>query len=138
VISGWEWTQFIVVTLFGAQTLLSCGLPAAAPPLAEADSGIVGRVVTGPTCPVEQAGQTCPDEPLVATLVVRDRGSDRDVRTLQSGEDGQFRASLAPGEYWLVPISPNPGAPPYAEPIAVTVAQGRYTYVTVRYDSGIR
>lgn len=100
-------------------------------------SGVDGRVLIGPICPVMRADEPCPDRPFAATIVVRDAGG-RDVATVRSGADGRFRVALPPGGYTLVPLSPNPGTPPYASPQLAAVEPGRYTFVTVRYDSGIR
>lgn len=122
-----------VVLLTGL--LLACK---AAPPPAPRDSGIEGQVKIGPMCPVIEEGTPCPDEPYEATIVVKDSKSGRQVATVQSGPDGMFHVMLAPGEYVLEPQSPNPGAPPYAEPQTVTVEADQFTYVEILYESGIR
>ena len=101
------------------------------------NSGIEGTVTIGPMCPVVTQDTPCPDEPYEATVVIEDESGD-DVTTAQSGEDGRFRVSLAPGTYTLVPQSPTPGGPPSASEQQVAVAEGAYTEVSIPYDSGIR
>jgi hypothetical protein len=133
-----ELLRLTVAILLCAQAFVGCSYAGIEVPQAELTSGIEGLVVIGPTCPIERDDETCPDEPLAATLTVQERESGRAVQTLRSAADGHFRANLAPGDYLLVPVSPNPGVPPYAEPIEVTVEPDRYTNVTVTYDSGIR
>lgn len=100
-------------------------------------SGIEGTVTIGPMCPVVRQDTPCPDEPYEATVVIEDESGD-EVATAQSGEDGRFRVSLAPGTYTLAPQSPNEGAPPFASEQQVEVREGAYTQVSVSYDSGIR
>ncbi len=136
--------------LLGVGLLVACagdrpapGSPAPSPPAVGRSptvtgSGIAGEVVLGPLCPAVPQGSPCPDRPYAATLRVQERDGRRDLLTVQSGDNGRFRVGLPPGEYRLVPVSPQPGAPPYAEPQVVTVQPGRYTPVTIRYDTGIR
>ena len=100
------------------------------------DSGIAGTVLIGPMRPGIR-GQPSPDVPFAATIVVQDHNR-RDVATLQSGKDGSFRIPLPPGNYWLNPMSPKPGAPPSASPVQVTVQLHRFTFVEIRYDTGLR
>ena len=108
-------------------------------PLDLSDSGIGGEVLIGPICPVMEPDNPCPDKPFEASIEIRGQDNRGDHLTVRSGKDGRFRVKLAPGKYKLTPISPNPGAPPHAQaPQSVTVEAGRYTHVTVRYDSGIR
>jgi hypothetical protein len=114
--------------------LAACGGETAPP----ADSGVEGLVLIGPMCPVVQEGEPCPDEPFAATIVVRSGDDGKLVATLRSGDDGRFSVNLAPGEYVLVPLSPNEGAPPFASPVTVRVELHRFTQVTISYDSGIR
>ncbi len=99
------------------------------------DSGVEGQVLIGPMCPVVQAGQECPDQPYQATLTVNSPTGERIVQ-VQTGEDGTFRIPLRPGEYILHPESPN--AMPFAQEQPFTVEEGRFTQMTVSYDSGIR
>jgi hypothetical protein len=102
------------------------------------ESGIVGLVQIGPNCPAVQSERPCPDRPFVARIMVTHAADGRQVLTVNSGQDGTFRVQLEPATYRLVPLSPNPGAPPYAEPQTVTVEGGQYVSVVIKYDSGIR
>ena len=77
----------------GLVSLAACGITAAAP--APTDSGIRGRVLIGPMCPVVQEGIPCLDQPLVATIRVR-RPGGKLVATVHSGKDGRFRSTSLP------------------------------------------
>ena len=98
-------------------------------------SGIEGQVLLGPMCPVVQQGQECPDQPYQATLTVIDRNGIQ-ITQFQSDAQGRFRVPLVPGEYVLHPESPN--GLPFAGDQPFSVETGRYTPITVNYDSGIR
>jgi hypothetical protein len=70
---------------------------------------------------------------------IQNQDDQGDHLTVRSGEDGRFHVKLAPGMYKLTPVSPNPGVPPHAPgPQTVMVESGKYTHVTIKYDSGIR
>ena len=99
------------------------------------DSGVKGQVVVGPMCPVVQEGQECPDQPYQATLTVNNPNGKKIVQ-VQTDAEGRFKIPLEPGEYILHPESPN--VMPFASEQAVTVQAGKFTEVTVNYDSGIR
>ena len=98
-------------------------------------SGIEGQVLLGPMCPVVQEGQACPDQPYQATLTITSQNGVHAAQ-FQSDEQGRFRVSLVPGEYILYPESPN--GVPFASDQSFIVETGRYTLITVYYDSGIR
>ena len=98
-------------------------------------SGIEGQVLLGPMCPVVQQGQECPDQPYQATLTVKDL-SGLQIAQFQTDEQGRFKLPLVPGEYMLHPESPN--GIPFAGDQSFLVETGRYTRVTIHYDSGIR
>ena len=100
-----------------------------------ADSGIEGKVLIGPLCPVVRPGEECPDEPYQATLTVNDLNGNK-VTQVQSDENGQFKIPLAPGDYILHPETPN--GIPSAQEQPVSVTAGTFTEVVVNYDSGIR
>ncbi len=118
-----------VVTL-----LLACRQEDAPPPT----SGIEGQVLIGPVCPVLREDTPCPDQPLQATIAVWNADRTEKVRTFTTDEDGRFRLPLAPGEYYIDPQTPNPGAPPTPIPQTVTVPPDRFVQITIEYDSGIR
>jgi hypothetical protein len=98
-------------------------------------SGITGQVMIGPMCAVVQSGQTCPDQPYQATLTVRSP-SGLQIAQFQSDAQGHFSVPLVPGEYILHPESPN--GIPFAGDQSFVVETGRYTPISVHYDSGIR
>jgi hypothetical protein len=100
------------------------------------DSGVQGRVLVGPTCPVEQAGSPCPDRPLATDLEIV-RGSDV-VATVRSGSDGSFRVALEPGRYTIRPGGNPTSGLPRGTPVGVTVSPHAFASVTVMFDSGIR
>lgn len=112
--------------------------PPGAPTSTPSEAGIEGLVKIGPVSPIIGEDMPSADEPYEATIVIKEGDTGREVATVQSGPDGRFRVTLAPGEYVLEPQSPNPGAPPYAEPQTITVEAGQFTYVEILYESGIR
>lgn len=99
------------------------------------DSGVEGQAFIGPVCPVVQEGQECPDQPYQATLTINSPKGERIVR-IQTEKDGSFRVALPPGEYVLHPESPN--VMPFASDQPFVVEEGKFTWVVVNYDSGIR
>ena len=68
-------------------------------PSADGTSGIEGRAVAGPTCPVEHVDSPCPDKPIAATVLVWNAGRTEVVAKFATDESGAFRVELAPGEY---------------------------------------
>jgi hypothetical protein len=104
-------------------------------------SGIRGRVLEGPTCPVERVPSEprCAPRPLVATLHIRRIGSQRLAKSVRSQRDGRFRVSLAPGAYVVRPLPVSSSfLPRPPSPFRVEVRSGRFAVVTITYDTGIR
>ena len=111
---------------------------AAAPSAPAADSGIEGRVVTGPTCPgPAREGADCPDRPYEASITILDQRG-RPVTRLRTDATGRFRVPLAPGIYTLDPEPSGSRPYPFAKEQAVTVTAGQFTHVRITYDTGIR
>ena len=113
--------------------LASCGSGAASAP----DSGIRGRAVIGPTCPVERVppDPRCADKPLATTIAVL-RASDRKrVATTESGKEGRFSVRVRPGRYYLRGAK---NTRPFARTVLVTVRAHHFTRVRLTFDSGIR
>lgn len=102
-----------------------------------ADSGIVGQVVIGPTCPVEMPGLDCANKPYQATLTVLTQSGNK-VTQFTTEADGTFKVNLASGDYILHPEPPDDTGLPYGTEQAFTVNQGQFTQLLVTYDSGIR
>jgi hypothetical protein len=123
--------MFKRILILGTLLLSACASASPAP----TDSGVEGRVLIGPMCPVVQVGQECPDEPYQATLTINSPTGERIVQ-VQTKEDGTFKIPLAPGDYILHPESPN--VMPTAQDQPFSVEAGKFTQVTVNYDSGIR
>jgi len=98
-------------------------------------SGVAGRVTAGPTCPVERPDQPCADKPVETTLrLLRKDGSV--AASEKSFADGSFRIIAPPGSYRLVADWPSPIGG--CGPVEVTVEYGRFNYVEVSCDTGIR
>ena len=104
-------------------------------------SGIAGRIVEGPTCPVETVPPQpqCAPRPLQASVRITPAAGHGRARTVRSDTDGRFRVSLAPGGYTVrgLPTSKS-GLPRPPAPQQVQVKAGRFTHIRLNYDTGIR
>ena len=113
----------------------ACGGDSAGDLPSPADSGIHGKVVQGPMCPVMQAGSPCPDVPWNGTIhVAGGDGVDLEISTF---DGGRFAIAIVPGTYELEPVLEGPG-PPTAAPQTVVVPSRGYVEVALTVDSGIR
>jgi hypothetical protein len=128
-------TLTIAVVVAATLGLAGCPLPIPS----NLDSGIAGSVLAGPQCPVigPDSGPECNDKPLAATIAVKSAAGLL-VTQFTSDANGQFRVPLFPGTYLLDPVSVSPCGLPRGVPQTVTVAAGRFTDVTIEYDTGIR
>lgn len=116
---------------------LACGTAGAAPRA----SGIAGRTVAGPICPVERVPPQpqCAPRPLAARVRIQRAGSSHALEVVRSGADGRFRVRLAPGVYILTPLRTSAsGFPRPPGSRRVRVAAQRFTPVKIVYDTGIR
>ena len=117
--------------------LASCGAASGHAP----NSGIAARVLAGPTCPVETnpPRPQCAPRPLEVGVRVRRVGSQSGARIVHSGADGRFRVRLSAGTY-IVQGLPEANSPLPRPPAArrVRVRPGRFTSLTITYDTGIR
>ena len=100
-------------------------------------SGIAGRAMAGPTCPVVTEGDpTCDERPLAGvTILVLDLNGT-EIARLQTDADGRYSVTLPAGPYTVEP-QPAEGVLRMPEPIAVTVG-GTFVTVDLSYDTGIR
>jgi hypothetical protein len=95
---------------------------------------VTGRVMAGPTCPVERPGAPCPSRPVVA--VVQGRRAGRMVASARLGSDGTYRLELPGGTYMIVVVTANPFPRCAARTVTVTVSQT--TDSDIACDTGIR
>jgi hypothetical protein len=100
-------------------------------------SGIEGRVLAGPTCPVVTVGDpSCDDRPVAgATILILDAGGT-EIARLTSDAAGHYGVTLPAGPYTVEPQRVE-GFMRMAEPVAVTVGDGFVT-VDIGYDTGLR
>ena len=97
------------------------------------DSGIRGRAVISPACPVEPC--TVAEPPYEGSFVVRK--GDNVVTTVKTDAEGRFEVRLAPGAY-LLQSEAEAEALPLLKPVEATVRAHEFTNVTLAFDSGIR
>jgi hypothetical protein len=102
------------------------------------DSGIMGKVTIGPTCPVETYPPTpdCADKPYATKLRFVKNDTDY-VVFAQSNTDGDFSISLEPGTYWIT-VPDLSKQMPSLEETKVVVQDKVYTNINLKFDSGIR
>jgi hypothetical protein len=114
---------------------LSLAVPAVSS--ARAEATVRGRVLAGPTCPVERPGDpACAPRPVVAAITVSTPGG-RVIRTIRSSASGRFTLTLARGAYLLKPRALS-GALPVGRAVRIHVRAGRITRVVLSMDTGIR
>jgi hypothetical protein len=101
------------------------------------DSGMAGRAILGPLCPVERPGMVC-SRPLAATLRVN-RADGSFVADVRSDAQGRFALGVPQGSYTVVPLQLHPNSTfPYGRNVSVKVAAHAFTWIDVYYDTGIR
>jgi DNA-binding CsgD family transcriptional regulator len=102
-------------------------------PCESACSGIQGRAVESPTCPVEPYPPVpeCAPRPREATIAVWSADQTQQLLEFSTDAEGNFRVPLAEGEYYIDPQGP-------ADPSAVTVPADGFVEVVINYDTGLR
>jgi hypothetical protein len=127
--------QIVSLTALAAALWAALAIGTASGAPRRLDSGIRGRAVYGPTCPVERPGRIC-ERAYQASFTIRRKSTDKVVARVHSKADGHFTVRLRAGVYLLQPQNGKPF--PRAQPQTVTVRRHHFTTVTVRFDSGIR
>jgi len=108
------------------------------PVIPQHESGIEGQAQISPSHPGPLRQGQSGSAPYQTTLVVLS-SDGREVARFQTGADGRFRVALPPGEYT---VGSDPSQParrfPRGEQQTVTVLPGKFTTVTLSFDSGMR
>jgi hypothetical protein len=99
---------------------------------------LIGKVVAGPTCPVEAAEQPCPPRSVPNRLVLIETPGGTIVIRVTTDQQGQFRVTLAPGIYRVLVPQDGTRFPIQRTPQQVTVVAGQTIQVLVELDTGIR
>ncbi len=101
-------------------------------------SGVNGKVLLGPTCPVVQnpADPKCNDKPYQTNISVRHIDSSSVFVVGRSDENGVFNFSLPPGAYVISAFSGEKF--PNCVDIETTISPDKYTDVIISCDTGIR
>jgi hypothetical protein len=122
-----------LTVLAGAAVLLTaaCGSSAASTP----EGAVVGRVLSAPSCPVEQQGVPCPPRPVPGAAVVALQDG-QSVASTTTGKRGYFQLVLDVGRYRL--RATNVGAYASTASKFVTVKADGTVFVRLIVDSGIR
>ncbi len=102
------------------------------------DSGVMGKVLLGPVCPVVREGdESCNDKPYVTVINIFRAGNNKDIFSVtESDKEGGYKAMLPPGDYVLSPISGQMF--PRCGEKTVTINPSFLSEVNLSCDTGIR
>ena len=103
-------------------------------------SGIQGRVLLGPICPVmrEPPEERCADRLFETDLVLTTSDGARIVKRFSSDAKGEFRVSLPPGFYLIRSAPGGPIMPSCFKGEVIEVRINVYAETIVHCDTGIR
>ncbi len=130
-----KFSWMLVVLLLTACTIAVPPTATSVPP----GSGIRGKVLLGPTCPVERnpPDPNCADRPYQTTvIVIRAEDPTHIFLVTKSDASGIFAVSLPPGQYTLG--AGEAKLLPRCDHPLVTVTQNMVASATIHCDTGIR
>ena len=102
---------------------------------ANISSGIMGKILLGPQCPVVSEDQDCEDKPYQTSVIVKTIDG-RKVTEFSSGLSGQFKVKLVPGRYWLEAADQSKF--PHLDLTPIDVEANKFKEITLHFDTGIR
>lgn len=131
-------TGNLLLMSLGAFSILVVLFAACAPRIDPSlTSGVRGQALLGPTCPVMQVDNPCPDEPYQAKLTALTLDGQVVTRAASDAE-GTFEIKLPAGDYILHAENPEGQGLPYADDTEFTVVADEFTEIEIHFDSGIR
>jgi hypothetical protein len=100
---------------------------------------VAGRVLAGPTCPVQQdpPDPDCADRPVEGAVLVVLSQTGTEVARATSNDNGYVEVALEPGTYRFEPQAVE-GLLGTGAPFELDLAAGDFFEVTILYDTGIR
>lgn len=103
-----------------------------------AKSGINGKVVIGPTCPVERIppDPNCAPKPYPTVISISKSATLEIYKIITTDSAAAFKVELPPGTYTFTPQSS--GFYPRCSGQEVQVLPNKFTDITLQCDSGIR
>jgi hypothetical protein len=128
--------RLAILTIGLSLVLTACADAAIVGASGNGASGIQGKVLLGPMCPVQQVGSPCPDKPIKADITVTD-ANGKTVATAHSDADGTYRIPLPSGSYTVVAKRPDDSFG-FGKPVNVEVSAGTFVQLNLLVDSGIR
>lgn len=121
------------IVMAAVSLIAGCGN---ANPTPSANGRVTGRVLSGPTCPVERPGDpNCQPKPVKGS--VQFAQGDHLVDSVRIDADGAFAAEIPAGAY-TVKVDTGANAFPECAPVDVEVDAGADAVVQITCDTGIR
>ena len=107
-------------------------------PEKKALSGIEGRAMLGPSCPVVRKPNSteCDDKPYKTSLNLKSTAGKL-VQTFETDVDGFFRVDVDPGDYVILSTNTTL-TPPTLIPVSVSVHKDEHAKANLKFDTGIR
>ncbi len=103
-----------------------------------AGTGIKGRTVFHPTCPVEQLDSPCLDAGIAARIKVLSAIDSSTVAETTSAADGSFSLDLPAGSYLVIAEAAQELPTVQTQQISVTVTPDHINEIVIAFDSGLR
>lgn len=104
----------------------------------KAGGTLTGKVVRGPTCPVQSADMPCPPEPVSGVKLVISTLAGQEIRSILTNHEGRYSVSLPPATY-RVELGPLGGIEFTKDlPATVSIAEKQETRLDIHIDTGIR
>lgn len=113
------------------------GGPSPSPTVTFLTTGVRGVVLAGPTCPVEQAGQSPCLRYVSGATILALSSARHELGRAVSDSAGTYFLRLPPGTYEIVPQAVQ-GLMGVAAETTVTVPDGAPVQLDLQYDTGIR
>lgn len=128
----------LVVTLLLISTVSEYSLIRSTlkPQINNIQSGIYGKAILGPTCPVQKEGEVC-SQPYQGVIVVKNSDRTKEITQFMTNADGTFRVVLPPGQYYLSQ-DPKTRFPKFLKEQLIAVEPDKFTEVNLSLDTGIR